>query len=332
MVMKKRVIHPSISYLLNQTPHLKQPLQLSNNVPFNLDEIKQKIHDKTELFYFDIEFFKELNLHLELNQLYTLEHLKNDWLKKGIPNNIKYTIYDIYPDFDWIKYKLLNPYLYILGLRKQDEYERNYILEGRYIGRHYLEEHEKISSIHVLLATIGKKNIFRMLMSLFPQLNKNDILTIVYDSKDIDNTLNDVSKITSAFKCKVNIIFEEKNLGYWGHGIRNKHTNLEGDFVFHIDDDDDIYIDTFDKIRKYCKSKNIIYIFKIVLENDSIVWDKKRIKYSKISTQSGLIPIEINKTGYWELRYGGDFYFYYNLSQKYNVLFINEIIYKKFNS
>jgi hypothetical protein len=331
MIRKRKIIHPSMSSLLDNIP------QLNINRPYKTDtivsdETKQDINDKMKLFYFDIELFKELNLHLELSKLYTLDYLENDWLKKGIPNNIKYSIYDIYPDFDWIKYKLLNPYLYIIGLRKKEEYEKNYILEGQYKGRHYLDEHEKISSIHVLLATIGKRSIFKILKSLLYQLNENDFLTIVFDSIDRDNIIKEVDKMSYLFKCKVNIIFEEKNLGYWGHGIRNKHKNLEGEFVFHIDDDDDIYIDTFYKIRKYCKNKNIIYIFKIVLENNSVVWDRKLIKIGKISTQSGLIPIEINKEGYWELKYGGDYNFYYNLSQKYNVVFINEIIYKKFNS
>lgn len=329
-MIRKKIIHP---YLAS----LDRPLTLNSIRPFKsetikLDEMKPLIYDKMKLFYFDIELFKELNLNLELSTLYTIEDLEKEWSKKGIPDDLIYSIYDIYSDFDWTKYKLLNPYLYIIGLRKKEEYEKNYILEGRYIGRSYLEEHKKISSIHVLLATIGKKNIFRILNSLLYQLNEIDFLTIVFDSKDRDNIINEVNKISKLFKCKVNIVFEEKNLGYWGHGIRNKHKDLEGDFVFHIDDDDDIYQDTFDKIRHYCKNKNIIYIFKIVLENNSVIWDRKRIKYSKISTQSGLIPIKINKDGYWTLKYGGDYDFYYNLSKKYNMVFINEIIYKKFNS
>ena len=66
-----------------------------------------------------------------------------------------------------------------------------------------------------------------------------------------------------------------------------------------------------------------------MLENKSIVWNEKKIKYSKISTQSGVIPMDINKNGYWELKYGGDFDFYNNLSKKYNIIFIDKLIYKK---
>ena len=294
------------------------------------DGIKIKIYEKMKLFYFDIEVYKELNLNLDISYINTIKELEKTFIRDGLPKNVKYSIYDIYEDFDWEKYKLLNPYLYIIGLRKKEEYERNYILEGRYKARYYKDEHLKNMSIHVLLATIGKKCIFKILMSLVNQLHENDYLTIVFDALDRDNILNDVKNMKNFFKCKINIIFEEKSLGYWGHGIRNKYVDLEGDFVYHVDDDDDLYEDSFNKIRKHCKNKKIIYIFKIKLENNTIVWDKKKIKLSKISTQSGVIPIEINKTGYWQLRYGGDFDYYNDLSKKNNIVFIDELIYKKY--
>ena len=66
-----------------------------------------------------------------------------------------------------------------------------------------------------------------------------------------------------------------------------------------------------------------------MLENNSIVWKERKIKYAKISTQSGVIPMHMNKMGFWELKYGGDFDFYNNLSKKYNILFIDKLIYKK---
>ena len=238
-------------------------------------------------------------------------------------------IYDIYPDFNWINYKNLNPYLYIIGLRTEEEYILNYILEGRYKGRSYKEEQLKNYSFHVLLATIGKSSIFNILKQLKKQLNMNDYLTIVFDG--INNSYNAifVKKFCENFSCKVNIIVEKDNLGFWGHGIRNKYNYLEGDFIYHIDDDDTLYDDTFNNIRYHCKDLNTIYIFKIMLENKSIVWNEKKIKYSKISTQSGVIPMNINKNGYWELKYGGDFDFYNNLSKKYNIIFIDKLIYKK---
>ena len=74
---------------------------------------------------------------------------------------------------------------------------------------------------------------------------------------------------------------------------------------------------------------NTIYLFKIIRENGEIIWKNKDIKINKISTQSGVIPNHINKYGYWELKYGGDYDFYKKITDKYNVLYIDEIIYKK---
>lgn len=232
-------------------------------------------------------------------------------------------------DFNWEIYKKMNPYLYITGLRTQKEYIYNYILEGRFKGRLYKESQQKINSFHVLLATIGKDSIFKILSMLKEQLNKDDYLTIVFDGKDKSKNIQSVIDYCLNFNCHINIIVENDNLGYWGHGIRNKHNNLPGDFIFHIDDDDVIFDDTFDIIRKYCVNENIIYIFKIMLENNGIIWKKKVIEYANISTQSGIIPTKINKDGYWALKYGGDFDFYNNLSKKYDVIFIDKLIYRK---
>lgn len=244
--------------------------------------------------------------------------------------NYKNSIYDIYSDFDWIKYKTLNPYLYITGLRTQKEYEDSFLLDGRYKGRLYKDEQKKKQfSFHILLATIGNKSIFNIISTLKNQLKNIDYLTIVYDSKDNDNTLEMVTKMCSKFDCKVNIIYEEHNLGFWGHGIRNKYIELEGDFIYHIDDDDLLYQDTMDNIRKHCNHSDTVYIFKIKLKNNNIIWVNKKVEYSKISTQSGVIPIHINKKGFWNLRYGGDFDYYNELSKIYNFLFIDKIIYRK---
>lgn len=266
------------------------------------------------------------------NQNQTLEVI----FLKELNSQSKYTniskmnsIYDIYPDFNWITYRDLNPYLYIIGLRDDKEYIHNYLLEGRYKGRIYKESQNKDYSFHVLLATIGKESIFKILKMLDEQLTSIDYLTIVFDGKDKSKNIIKITNYVSTFKCKVNIIVEEENLGYWGHGIRNKHNDLEGDFVFHIDDDDLLCDNSFDIIRKHCKDTNIIYIFKIMLENGGIVWKTKSLKYSHISTQSGIIPTHINKNGYWELKYGGDFDFYKNIADRYHILFIDNLIYKK---
>jgi hypothetical protein len=235
----------------------------------------------------------------------------------------------IYPDFNWKIYRDLNPYLQIIGLKTEDDYTNNFILEGRYKGRIYKEEQKKKYSFHVLIATIGKISILKMLELLNNQLTEIDFLTIVFDGYDKSKNIDIIQKYCSNFICKVNIIVEKKNLGYWGHGIRNKYKKLEGDFIYHIDDDDIIFNDTFDTIRKYCTDINMIYIFKIILENNKIIWKTPKIELNHISTQSGVIPRELNKKGYWELKYGGDYNFYKSICNDNNTIFIDKVIYKK---
>jgi hypothetical protein len=257
------------------------------------------------------------NLELEIKNELELNYNKNT------------TFYDIYPDFNWIIYKELNPYLYIIGLRTEIEYIHNFLLEGRYKGRIYKLDQKRNFSIHILIATVGKLSIFNLLIPLKNQLTKIDYLTIVFDGLDKSKNIDKVKEITQSFICKVNIIIEEKNLGYYGHGIRNKYNNLEGDYIYHIDDDDIIYDNTLDIIRLHCNDSNIIYIFKIILENNSVVWNRKAIIKNKISTQNGIIPSKFNKESYWKLEYGGDYYFYEELYKKFNMIFIDKIIYKK---
>ena len=167
-----------------------------------------------------------------------------------------------YPDFNWEKYRDMNPYLYFMNLRTPEDYTLNFLNEGRFVGRRYKDEHINNYSIHVLLATIGNDSIFNILKCLKNELKEDDYLTVVFDASN-KNIYNVSTYCKENIKSKVNIVYEEKNLGYWGHGIRNKHNKLEGDFIYHIDDDDHIVEGAFDKVRKILKDKDTIYIFAI---------------------------------------------------------------------
>ena len=238
-----------------------------------------------------------------------------------------------YPDFNWEKYRDMNPYLYFMNLRTPEDYTFNFLNEGRFVGRRYKDEHINNYTIHVLLATIGNDSIFNILKCLKNELKEDDYLTVVFDASN-KNIYNVSTYCKENIKSKINIIYEEKNLGYWGHGIRNKHNELEGDFVYHIDDDDIIVKGAFNKVRKIIKDKDTMYIFKIINEKNNVIWKKREIKINEISTQSGFIPTKFNNKSKWLYKYGGDYDFYKEL-EKYmnnenkNILFIQDIIYKK---
>ena len=199
-----------------------------------------------------------------------------------------------------------------------------------YIFFIYFNKRENLegkTSFHVLIATIGKNSIFKLLNTFNEQLTENDYLTIVFDGPDWPN-IQEVQEYTEDFKCTVSVIVEEKNLGYWGHAIRNKHKNLDGDFVFHVDDDDIITSDCMDTLRTHCTDKNKVCVFKMKMESGEIVWKEKKIVFSEIGTPMGIVPIDINKKADFGYFYGGDHAFYKSLEdQGVPFEFIDKLIY-----
>ena len=164
-----------------------------------------------------------------------------------------------------------------------------------------------------MVATLGKKTLENLIESLINELNENDCLTIVFDN----NTKREIKNIDK-LKSKVVIFNESKKLGYWGHGIRNKYSKIieKRDFIMHADDDDTYFKGVFNKLRKECVEKNVVYISKIIKDGYIIPKKGKKIELGNISTQCGIIPYEHNKKGSWAYYYGGDAKFYVDLIDK----------------
>ena len=179
-------------------------------------------------------------------------------------------------------------------------------------------------SFQILIATIGRPSLQRMLDSLRDQLQEQDCLTLVFDghSKIPEFNLKD-------FKCEVKQSCEPVVLGSWGHGIRNKYASLleKRDFVMH--GDDDIYLPSFQELRQSCINKDTLYIAKMNLTKlRRIIPEGPFIRLNHIGTPNGIIPYELNKTSVWKHQYGGDGLFYEDLSKKARVEFLNTIIYQ----
>ena len=189
-------------------------------------------------------------------------------------------------------------------------------------------------SLHILIATIGNKTIMRILKSLRSQMDTNDFVTIVYDNKDIDNTFSKVTEYTKHFRCKINIIMEEKNLGYWGHGIRNKYCNIikEGDFLMHADDDDKYKHNSIGAIKYVVanKPKKNLYIFRSVDHKYRSLIPKLPIfQRGNVGTPNCIVPISIINKGVWRNHYGGDFFYYKDISKHVSrIIFIPIVIYE----
>ena len=170
-------------------------------------------------------------------------------------------------------------------------------------------------SLHVLLTTIGRPTLLRMLHSLEDQLISSDYLTLVFDAKDEGQVFDAAVETLSRFQCQCTVIMEPVNLGYWGHGIRNKYNKLEGDFVLHGDDDDVYLPNVFSKIRQIVATDlNALYIFSFIHLGGKILTGNP-IFLGNIGTPSGVIPADYNSKAKWGHFVGGDFLFYKQLKK-----------------
>lgn len=176
-------------------------------------------------------------------------------------------------------------------------------------------------SFHILIATIGRPTLQRLLDSLLPQLTVDDHVTIVFDG---------VAPIplSVAGSAHIHIHREEMRLGHWGHGIRNKYAPLleKTDFVMHADDDD-TYTNTFDILRRRCVDVSTLYVTRMLIKPHHLIPDEPVVREGNIGTPNGVIPYEKNKESQWALRLGGDGAFYEGVSNTTAVVFINVVTY-----
>lgn len=181
-------------------------------------------------------------------------------------------------------------------------------------------------SLNILLTTIGRETLTRMLTSLKDQLLPEDYLTIVSDAGH-----NMVRQCLIwpdfQFKCTVTHIANSNQLGYWGHASRNKYQNkLPGDFIMNADDDDRYVEGAIAKVRETAIEPKL-YIFKHE-DNGNFAWSKPGVvEIGNIGTSCGVIPNTGNLPD-WEYFYGGDGRFYEKLSQMIPYEFIDFCIYK----
>lgn len=199
--------------------------------------------------------------------------------------------------------------------------------------KQWVDKYQSVSkclspSLHILIATIGRASLFQMLKSLHSQLQSQDYLTVIFDARDDENIFKQVQEYLLDFPCNCLSIMEPVNRGYWGHGIRNIHNCLPGDFIMHADDDDIYAHDALDAIREHCMDKSTLYIFKMQQQDHSTLWVNEKITLGEIGTPMGVIPSSYNSQSTWAELYGGDFEFY-NTLQKIvpNVQFVDKTIY-----
>lgn len=189
-------------------------------------------------------------------------------------------------------------------------------------------------TFHILISTTGNASLYNMLNSLKNELTTTDAITIVFDGEEAFSRSYFNYECLEGHKSIITIIEQTPNLGFWGHGVRNKYQELlnpKTTFIMHADDDD-VYIEgSFTKLRKVCTDPNTLYITRFLIVNKNILVPSQlqRIIQDDIGTPCGIIPFEVARQSRWELHYGGDFDYYDNLQKNVrNTKFLNLVIYR----
>lgn len=119
--------------------------------------------------------------------------------------------------------------------------------------------------ISVCIATFnGEKYIKEQLLSILPQLDKNDEI-IISDDYSVDSTLDIIHGIHDS---RIRIIMNKSTKGYTSN-FQNALLHAKGDYIF-LCDQDDVWVD--DKVR-YCIKQLQSCDF---IVSDAIVVDEKK--------------------------------------------------------
>ena len=191
-------------------------------------------------------------------------------------------------------------------------------------------------TFHILIATVGRPSLKKLLDSLKHQLTEKDAITIVFDGLGKKEKSGYDDSWFSEHSCKYTVLIQDPNLGagIGGEPIRTEYQSLlspQTTYIMHADDDDEYIAGSFEKLRKLCVDPEVLYIAKMAYADDpslSIPRQNKEIVFADIGTPNGIIPFHLAGTAEWGMFYGGDYY-YYNCLQDCvkGVVFLEEIIY-----
>ena len=180
-------------------------------------------------------------------------------------------------------------------------------------------------TFNILITTIARPSLTRMVDSIWPQLNEGDFLTIVADCK-LRQVIPLIQGAIDNATCTIELIQNFAPRGYFGHGSRNVwQNNLRGDFIMNADDDDVYTPDAMQIVRQHCTQQKL-YIFRM-LYNTIEMPRNHAIELCNIGTPCGIIP-NTHDLPIWGLRHGGDFDFYNELSKHVDFEFVDKVIYK----
>lgn len=162
-------------------------------------------------------------------------------------------------------------------------------------------------SLHVLIATLGRPELWRLLDSIEPQLEIQDMVTVVLDGDDQRHMLKKVqNKLDGMPGFNVaKIAHGQKAYGdISGDSVRNKYQSRGADFVLYADDDNYYNSDAFSAIRSTVQHDlDALYIFQVNITGLFTVpdvWNNPNTVMGNLDTGSGVVPTKYAHHAVWK--------------------------------
>jgi Methyltransferase domain/Glycosyl transferase family 2 len=160
-----------------------------------------------------------------------------------------------------------------------------------------------VSSLTVLLPTLGRPTLPRMLQSLADQewAEEDELLLVSDDRHDWCHTVFQASGLPGRHVATFG------PTGDWGHTQRNWFMPCSrGNWLWHIDDDDVVLPGALATIRAALKaSQGSLHLFRFASADGSLYWNSPGVRNGVYGTPCLVHPREI-PLGTWQPCYGGD--------------------------
>jgi hypothetical protein len=137
--------------------------------------------------------YRELNPDLVANGIQNESDVVNHYYNHGINENRSISIYDVYPDFNWIQY--LSNYSDLKNLfKKKKECEDHWILNGRHEGRIY-NKIDKVENIKTcILFHVGKLEIFKEIFYDYKDFFLREDI-VIFISTHVSSNIIEIKKL-----------------------------------------------------------------------------------------------------------------------------------------
>lgn len=182
------------------------------------------------------------------------------------------------------------------------------------------------ASVNIIITTIGRDSLPRLIESFYKSLSKNDFLTVISDR---NHTFVRETLLSYNFECTLvyieNIEGENKHRNKYGHDLINKYKKyFKGDFLMFADDDDRYVENVIPFVKEQLKEPNTMYIFKhkwgyFPHWNVPVVHNIGKCMVAIPNLKEQLPPIIEDIMG--------DFYWFPELEKLCRVEFVDKIIY-----